>query len=75
MATLLTGLIDGIRLYHHYLAALRELRSYSVVELNGLGLAPADVARVAMEEAERRLAAEHAPLRPRLTGAAAAVAG
>jgi uncharacterized protein YjiS (DUF1127 family) len=55
---LLMALADSLRLYRHYHAALRELRSYNRAELNELGLSPSDIARVAMEEAERRLEAE-----------------
>jgi hypothetical protein len=55
---LLVALADGLRLHRHYHAALRELRGYNPTELNELGLSPSDIARVAMEEAERRLEAE-----------------
>lgn len=71
---LLAALADGLRLRRHYHAVLRELRSYSPIELDDLGLAPADLARVAMEEAERRLEAER-PAPPRRMPRDAALAG
>jgi hypothetical protein len=65
---LLAELADGLRLRRHYHTVLRELRSYTPVELADLGLASGDVARVAMEEAERRLEAERPAPRGRVQG-------
>jgi uncharacterized protein YjiS (DUF1127 family) len=72
---LLAALADGLRLHRHYHTALRELRSYSLLELNDLGLAPADLARVAMEEAERRLEAGRPAPRSRMPQDAALAGG
>jgi uncharacterized protein YjiS (DUF1127 family) len=49
------ALIDGFRMHRLYHEVMHELESYSVAELNDLGLSPADLPQVAWEEAERRL--------------------
>lgn len=75
MFRLLTALAEGLRMRRHYRAVLRELRSYSEAELNDLGVAPSDVARVAMEEAERRIVAERRPDSERMPRGALPVGG
>ena len=70
MFRLLADLSEGLRTYRHYRTVLRELRSYSVAELNDLGVAPADIGRLALEEAERRTAAQRRPEPARMPGPA-----
>jgi uncharacterized protein YjiS (DUF1127 family) len=60
----LAALVDGFRMYRLYHEVTHELESYSLAELNDLGLSPADLPQVAWEEAERRLGARHAPAKP-----------
>ena len=61
MFRLFTAFAEGLRMHRHFRAVLRELRTYSTAELNDLGVAPGDIARLAMEEAERRVDAERRP--------------
>ena len=58
-------------LHREFRAVLAELDSYSDRELADLGVGRADVARLAYEEAERRVATPPAPSR----GEARALAG
>jgi hypothetical protein len=60
----LAALIDGFRMHRLYHEVTHELESYSLSELNDLGLSPGDLPQVAWEEAERRLGATHAPSTP-----------
>ena len=58
-------------MHREFRAVLAELNSYSDRELADLGVGRADVARLAYEEAERRVATPPAPSR----GEARALAG
>jgi uncharacterized protein YjiS (DUF1127 family) len=60
---LLKNILSVWAMHREFRAVLAELDSYSDRELADLGVGRADVARLAYEEAERRVATPRAPSR------------
>lgn len=61
---LLRSFIRMVRQHREFRAALGELNDYTDRELHELGIARGDIARVAYDEAERRMATAPASVRP-----------